>query len=221
MTFTGASDYTSVRSLCAISEKFPFIEWGILYCPYKTGIHTRYPSLKWIKHLIESKTEKMRLSLHLCGKGRKEFLDSVETKNPISFKFDRVQLNLGGNINKFLGVSYTESLREFAKSTPVILGGYLSQSDKVDFPEELHLMYDRSGGKGKEINCYDEPIYNNRPIGYCGGLTPENILYKYNLIKKAAKDAPIWMDSESGIMHGTTLSLIKCLKIARLLEGTF
>ena len=44
---TGADDSVDPKELFRISEKYPFVEWGILFSKSATGRY-RYPSKEWI-----------------------------------------------------------------------------------------------------------------------------------------------------------------------------
>ena len=196
VTLTGADDNTSIEEMLKLSEKYPFVEWGILFSRAKSGVE-RYPSDDWVRELSKSKEMRTNLSAHLCGgyvrdvfKGVLAFLldeDMEET-------FDRVQLNCykerlkqafeNENVwraidradkSVILGGNYTEAIREIADPTFLI-------------HRSIYPLFDASGGHGNLsrewpkpfMSEYDTSIY----CGYAGGLGPENVEEEIASIEK-------------------------------------
>ena len=62
--FCGADDNNNINDMILLSQKYPFIEWGILIDPEKTGSY-RYPTNNWIFKICNLK--KLDLTAHLCG----------------------------------------------------------------------------------------------------------------------------------------------------------
>ena len=80
VTVTGADDSVNPVSLLDLSERYPFVEWGILLS--KSGVgNSRFPSYEWLEDLGKvnrsvSVGANFKLSAHIYGK--KMFIHLVE-----------------------------------------------------------------------------------------------------------------------------------------------
>jgi hypothetical protein len=66
--FCGADDSVNPKQLGIYSAAYPFIEWGVLFCPDKEG-EPRYASSEWVNELgkvAKLSDGKLRLAAHLC-----------------------------------------------------------------------------------------------------------------------------------------------------------
>ena len=77
VTISGADDATDPAELVALSQRYPFVEWGILLSARQMGT-PRYPSANWLAALLRARIAAgafdMRLSAHLCGRWCRDFL---------------------------------------------------------------------------------------------------------------------------------------------------
>jgi len=70
--------------------------------------------------------------------------------------------------------------------------------------EKLHqtgakfsLLFDASGGRGKAPSAWQKPIYETHPMGYSGGMSPDNVVDNLRKINSVvAQDEHIWIDAE-------------------------
>jgi len=68
VTFTGADDSVDPWDLVKLSQKYPFIEWGILMSTTSAG-SPRFPSTEWQDELANvARKYPLNLSAHICGK---------------------------------------------------------------------------------------------------------------------------------------------------------
>jgi hypothetical protein len=117
VTITGADDRTNSRDLYKISQQFPFVEWGVLVSRTKTGLDSRYPSLKW---LSEFSIYEINKSVHLCGNlAQRMFKNSPEhtfaAVHELFQNFQRIQLNVSPYLSNFEPESFTKITRESSK----------------------------------------------------------------------------------------------------------
>ena len=105
VTITGADDSVNILEMEAISKRFDFVEWGILFSFKRQG-QPRFPSIQWIANMVVELAETdMKFSAHLCGSwvgdlvksAKFEFKDAFPRVWPI---FQRVQLNFHGQYHK-------------------------------------------------------------------------------------------------------------------------
>ena len=81
----------------------------------------------------------------------------------------------------------------------------LQYNDKTkDAVEKLHqtgakfsLLFDASGGRGIAPKSWQKPIYDEHPMGYSGGMSPENVMQNLNDINMLVpQNRVIWIDAE-------------------------
>lgn len=109
LTITGADDGTDPDELVRLSQRFPFVEWGILFSRKREGT-PRYPSRHWRDALLlawfkykrdcESLPSKLpwpptfHLSAHFCGmEARETIAGDSHWLDALDVVFGRVQLN--------------------------------------------------------------------------------------------------------------------------------
>jgi len=70
--------------------------------------------------------------------------------------------------------------------------------------EKLHktgikfsLLFDASGGNGIAPKEWQKPIYESHPMGYSGGMSPDNVVDNLRKINKLVpRETKIWIDAE-------------------------
>lgn len=215
VSIDGADDAVDPKQMLALSERFKFIEWGILLSPKKEGVD-RFPTLKWVRSL-----EGLNLNLcaHLCGKyvadivkDEKSMRSCTILQEPYSLLFNRYQLNM---TKKRLGKSLLDRdlftrLAQFRNClTPFIFAGdYVKLKYVLGWFHDFGCvfpLYDASGGHGVPTEWL--PPFKGVLTGYAGGLRAENIVDYLDMMVdrlemvKEDNDPPanIWIGSESGV----------------------
>jgi hypothetical protein len=221
LTLTGADDNTDPKKMAELSERFPFVEWALLFSQAKAGV-SRYPSLDWVENALPILSG-CNLSAHLCGKwvddankGRITFLDAES----MSGAFGRLQLNQAkGRLLKVL--KGETDFWHCAFDKPIILGGPYQAFNIPTDAFMLHgvsPLFDCSGGMGilasewpaPALDKYGKPLF----CGYAGGLGPDNIEEELAKIEAVVGDAEIWVDMESKIRNNKDeLDLEKCEQV--------
>jgi hypothetical protein len=212
VTFTGVDDKTNIDDLVYLTEKYPFVEFGILVSKNNSnnGTVNRYPNLTILKRL---KNKGLNLSCHICGSIARQIvqkndwseLEILLGKDMEIFK--RFQLNVS-NIHKF---SKEISFRE-GKDFIIQLKDDTSLYDYYkDLPNVLGFQ-DNSGGLGK---FEDNWIDSDRYFGYAGGLSVENV-------EKVIEDLLIvnnsdfWIDMESSVRTNDRFDTKKCEEVLKI-----
>ena len=112
----------------------------------------------------------------------------------------RIQLNMSQKVADTLRPNVLKDLiSAFPKQEFII-----QYNDKTkEAVERLHnvgakfsLLFDASGGNGVAPKSWEKPVYNEHPMGYAGGLSPENIRRNLRQIKRVAPNDDIWIDAE-------------------------
>jgi hypothetical protein len=214
VTITGADDDVRIEDLDALSQAYPFVEWGVLFSGSKLGV-PRYPTRPWVERLAAASSGgRMRLSAHLCGAWVRELLVKGEfgwsvAHRPLLPAFGRVQLNAHGKYRE-AGTMFCGQLsvwsRRFAPENTPGMSFILQCAGRPDYDvaEELapwcrlSVLFDRSGGLGVVPGEWPRALAGIY-CGYAGGLGPHNLHSQLQLIERAAGPARVWVDMESGV----------------------
>lgn len=226
LTITGADNKTNQSDLVELSEKYPFIEWAILFSKTKAG-EPRYPSPEYITQLVEETD--IPLAAHFCGWWAKEVLENknYDLIRYLPDNFQRVQLNY--NFKNSVGYKLADLLvfalellaekpdmaiiLQYNKSNAEELGKFVNHFSDV-LPHNIHFLYDASGGRGTVIERIDVTI-GRQYTGYAGGINPENIEKICQMIVDDMEPVNTWVDLETGARTDDEFDLDKVEDIAQ------
>ena len=217
VTFTGVDDRTNIEDLVYLTNKYPFVEFGVLVSKNgsNSGEINRYPNLTILKRL---KNKGLNLSCHICGSIARQIVqknDWSELEKLLGKDievFNRFQLNVSG-IHKFSkDITFRED-KEFI----IQLKNDLSLYDYYKDLPNVFGFQDNSGGVGKfEDNWLDSDRY----FGYAGGLSVENV-------EKVIEDLIIvnndnfWIDMETSVRTNDWFDTKKCEEVLKICEKFF
>jgi phosphoribosylanthranilate isomerase len=234
VTITGADDDIHPIDLVPLADKYPFVEFGILFSKDRQG-SPRYPSEKWlielfkVLHLYKYERKKsIAVSAHLCGSYVTELFRDQPSVIPWQkstcefiniYHFDRCQLNM--TKERFLGLDIQNLYMNLYHKTnmfPVIITAKSDFSKcemlSTNYQGFFHVLYDLSGGKGISPKEWVKPI-DNVFCGMAGGLNPDNLAEELNRMAEVVGDTEIWIDAESGVRENDKFDLNK---VERFLE---
>ncbi|KAL7531291.1 hypothetical protein ACHAXR_003962 [Thalassiosira sp. AJA248-18] len=178
--FCGADDSVNPRLLALIAQKYPLVEWGILFRPDKEGL-PRYASKDWVSRLSNilkknptQQAGSVRLAAHLCGSHVNDLLTSSSSATAIDeflvqlyqWGFRRVQVNAtavngvfteklgdGATVQSFLRTTHAHPKLEFIvqkNDETQPLWSALMKSSE-ELPDNVVFLHDESKGTGKEV----------------------------------------------------------------------
>lgn len=208
VTITGADDNTNPREMRALSEEFPFLEWGLL-CSAKRAGTSRYPSSTWIDQHTFRWPERARFSAHLCGQYARETIAGhafMEMELTLASKLcRRVQINgyeagLPGQLPRLaqkLGLEFILQCRHEAD--------LLQCARDAETVRGSSVLFDPSGGRGIEPFCWPATPAGCR-LGFAGGIGPDNVL---DVIRALGPRDLYWIDMETGVRTNDRLDLGK------------
>lgn len=211
VTLTGADDSIRPDDLISITERFPFVEWGILVSPKRKG-EPRYPSADWTNEFIKLG---LPCSAHLCGLAVDRFISGLS----VPTAFGRMQLNFNLQAKGHLLLHLPPVVaREKTAGRPIIFQMNESNKPLASLPWVESILFDGSGGRGLSPNEWPK-VDPSRYCGYAGGLSPDNLDSQLRLIEDAAGNATVWIDMEGRIRSEDGLQFdlekaIRCLEIA-------
>ncbi len=204
VTITGADDSIPPDRLGTLTDKYPFVEWGILFSKQWQGA-PRHPSGTWLAALgAIAFNRELTLSAHLCGRfvrdivleGRLSFKDEYDDLWPI---WKRLQLNFHGQYHRAC-LGFVGAIRSRMKD-------WIFQHDGANdglistFTSTPHLrafpLFDRSGGAGIVPESWPAPSWTYQ--GYAGGIGPKNIVDEIKRIQDVAGNSRVWIDMETRV----------------------
>lgn len=212
VTFTGVDDYTNPLELQYLQDKYPYVEFGVLFSQKRQTSCHRYPSPYILYDLVY---KNLKLSAHLCGVFARKayigdwsyfnefirpFFDDDKTKTEVLSIFSRCQLNLSGtHVNKAFALSPNCPL-------PKCKQFIIQQRSATECPlynlskknDSVVLLCDASGGKGIDtpIDIYAE---SGKMVGYAGGINESNVRHKLDILYASENTGDFWIDMESSV----------------------
>lgn len=228
VTITGADNKTATTDLIQLTKEFPFVEWGILFSKNREG-EQRYPSRQKI---MEFASYDLPLSAHFCGWHSRQVMENFNFTllKELPKAFLRIQINY--NFHKS-GDWQVKPVIDWAMNNPdraIIFQSNQSNGAALELiranmrSENIHFLYDSSGGRGTEVKEI-LPTYENY-TGYSGGISPQNIEYVCRKIDKHKLKDKVWIDMESGVRTDNELDIDKVKDVLAIvdnyvLKGTF
>ncbi len=203
VTITGADDNTNVADMVRLSNKYPFVEWGILLSKSSEGGY-RFPSASWIKDVLAPATEENKLQLagHLCGVWVRDLLMGNwtfrEDRPGFMQMFRRIQINTHGNEHQLNMVGMNKCLGDFPSKQWIFQMDGTNDKLRSNIlsagPYGFHGtgLFDLSGGSGI---LPDEWPTSTEWAGYAGGLSHENVAQQLAIISEKA-GGDFWIDAE-------------------------
>lgn len=224
VTFTGADDTVSPEALIDISKSWPHVEWGILIGSQHGH---RFPSENWITRLLLAAPQGMNLSLHICGKHLRDIAAGKGIAlYPKMTKIARCQLNWHAEKQGDIANSIYRAFKEMESAwNPEVIfqldgvNDTLACESASKFEKRIAGLFDLSHGAGvlpKEWPaCTD--LSAAYPVGYAGGLGPDNLREQLSLIHSVAA-GDYWIDMETKLYNGLQFSLEKCVDVLKIVD---
>jgi hypothetical protein len=199
-SLTGVDETTPLVELVAVSDLYPFTEWGFLYSPERQGSRGRYPSLARLRRAFKELPAMVRVALHVCGSGAARLLDGEPFVSglceQVRTRGGRVQLNFDASEG---GVDMAK-LRAFMLSRPDVT--FITQHNSrnasvtmalADVPNHAVLFDASLGAVAPDVWPAALPSVR---CGYAGGLGPENLARVLPRIYEAAGNTEFWIGME-------------------------
>lgn len=226
LSITGADNLVSVADLKQMVQTYPSLELAVLYFPEKEN-QPRNPGLEWRNHFFDQ-IPKENTAIHLCGKDVFDTILSEDFETSSLFeelkKTERIQININARKNifshadiqhiytKLLNHDFRLILQYHERSKEWILP-YITQKNL----ENVHILLDSSLGKGVTPDTFEVPIELknlNYPIGFAGGLNPDNIRKVYHQVKPLNL-LRYWLDLESGARTDNLFDINKAYQLCQ------
>lgn len=211
-TLTGIDESTDFADIWALSDRYPFVEFGVLFSVTQSRMDTkdanRYPSIEWIEALAAEARQRPgpQFALHVCGRAVGDFLDVVNDGNshgpylgdirPLLDVFGRIQLNLRAVMSTAEGIR--NAVRHYPEHTFITQHNEANQrlTDELSGLVGHAVLFDQSGGRGVSPAAGWSAPVAGKYCGYAGGLGPANLAHQLVAIEAAANGHPYWVDME-------------------------
>jgi len=221
VTITGADDRVDPRDLVALSVRFPFVEWGILFSATRAG-QPRYPTEDWVRSLVRAAgRQSVHLAAHLCGARAREVLGGVAWDDDLRPAFDRVQLNGYKDLTLVfcdMAWSPVSGSPEFILQARTDAGLATALRDQHRIPRGSVLV-DPSGGQGLDAHAMWAAIEaGDEWIGFAGGITPANVMDAIAFLGQR-RSGPYWIDMESGVRIDDVFDLRLAAEVLEQVAG--
>jgi hypothetical protein len=183
ITLTGADERTDIDQLVELVNRFPAVEVGLLYTATPEG-RPRYPSRDWLLTAAAKLSE--HVAIHVCGRtARLQMLN--DELHDLTRHAPRVQVNGVLSVDELVGCAGKVSTlitQHTAANTALV---------EVQLPNHA-LLIDGSGGRGISPEAWLPPK-THKPVGFAGGMGPDNIVAELMRIEPVAK-YNAWVDME-------------------------
>jgi hypothetical protein len=187
--FCGADDSVSPEILDAISAKYPWIEWGVLFREEKQG-EPRFASAAWLQRLKRVNAgRQMRLAGHLCSSDCEAVLRGDASTVAYLHRelgFGRFQINATAANNVDMSLVCNKGAANVAKVMAAVPTAefIIQRNDETqpiwevlerNPPPNMSFLFDESKGLGKAPSSWPDPPADGTPFGYAGGLGPATV----------------------------------------------
>lgn len=230
LSITGADNLVPVSELKQMIQTYPSLELAVLYFPEKEN-QARNPGVEWRNEFFAN-IPKENTAIHLCGKDVFDTILSSDFEHSAVFhelkKTERIQININARKDIFshediqkiytvlLNHGFTLILQYHERSKDWILP-YITPKHL----ENVHILLDASLGKGVTPDTFEIPeaLKNlHYPIGFAGGLNPDNIGKVYAQIKPLNLPR-YWLDLESGARTDNLFDINKAYNLNKTVFG--
>ncbi len=224
VSLTGPDNATELTALEALSQRYPFVEWALLYVPHNEGA-PRNPAQRWRQAFFESRL-RGNSAVHLVG--AKAFNQLLANDLPRELlDADRLQLNINARRPEFSDDQVLEVYRraldivpavilQFHDATAPLVHRFLAGLVPAD-RSRVHVLVDASRGTGIQPAGWRVPRgLENVFCGFAGGLGPENVAPVLGELSRLGKD--FWVDMETGVRTDNSFDLAKAQAVLAAAE---
>lgn len=215
VSLTGPDDAVDPEALRPLGQRFPFVEWALLYMPTAEG-RPRNPTRAWRERFFDSEIPGSS-AVHLCGEQAFDELLAGALPSDIR-RACRLQLNVNArgavrNVDQVIDI-YRAALDlgpslilQYHEGTAEAIGQWLAELGLRD-RFRVHVLLDGSKGRGVLPEQWTLPAeLAGTYTGFAGGLGPMNVPGVLNELEALRR--PYWIDMETGIRSENAFDLAK------------
>lgn len=211
ITCSDPREHNSIESILKLA-RMPHAEIAVQCHPSKMS--PNMPRNVWFEDLLKEAIQlpRINLALHINSEWANDICVNGKLPYPLSawFKVEnkrekpviqRVQLNMPKETADNINIKYVAKIIHLYDDKEFIFqynDNTKSAIQKLhDADIKFSLLFDASGGRGVTPKSWEKPIYEAHPMGYSGGMSPENVIGNLRQIDKiVSNDYPTWIDAE-------------------------
>ena len=167
---------------------------------FKTVLHAAYS----IPHLNLAIHINNEWAHDICTKGNipDELVNMVNARNELNAPIiRRIQINMPESaIQKINPGAVAKLISDYNRREFIFQYNDKTRGaiDKIhNTGAKFSLLFDASGGRGVAPANWQKPVYETHPMGYSGGISPDNVIDNLRKINEIVpNDAKIWIDAE-------------------------
>jgi phosphoribosylanthranilate isomerase len=214
-TFTGIDAKTDLGRVLALSQEFPFLEFGVLLSLSPGDKDARYMAPSVVELVLKDLARHdVNTALHVCGSAVNAYVAGDQVVKRPALYADRVQLNFSANRVPFT----VEELDKAISTAPykIITQHFPPNAALVSAlkAKNHQVLFDLSGGRGIETDVWPD-AFESKATGFAGGLGPETIEAALPKILNSSRNGNSWIDMENRIRSNGYLDLDLCEAVAR------
>ena len=136
--------------------------------------------------------------------------------------FRRAQLNVSGCKE---AINYdTNFIDSYPLEEVIIQQGddrQLFEQCYINSGEHIAILLDKSGGLGIDTPIGFPPYAHRVHVGFAGGINPDNVIDKMNIITTSSLVGKFWIDMESGVRTDDRFDLDKVEDVCKKVYDEF
>ena len=196
ITLTGVDQSTSPDKISQLLAMDEAVEIGFLFSA-KPENRARYPDMIWLAGAMPLTAG--RSALHVCGAAGRQMLADGQLDH-LTRHTRRIQVN-GSIAAGDFDPTWIQRICQQHPRHQIITQHHLGNVLLIEGIATNHaLLVDGSGGRGIAPAAWRRPA-TYKPVGFAGGLGPENLADQLPRIIEAADDQPYWIDMESSLRN--------------------
>lgn len=212
VTCSDPREHVSLESIVKLCRMAPFVEIAVQCHPSKVSFDM--PRYTWFNNIVKEAVNMgrgPRLAVHVNAEWCNMFCKGVIATELIDWFFLKNWQNKPVIYRWQLNMPKTTAEQFNPKPLAKLITNHpehefiIQYNDNTkDAVQKLHetgvqfsLLFDASGGNGKSPAQWEKPIYRKHPMGYSGGMSPENVIANLDAISKVVPaNRDIWIDAE-------------------------
>lgn len=211
ITCSDPREHNSIESIVKLAH-MPNAEIAVQCHPSKMS--PGMPRNVWFEKLLKVAEQMpfMNLAIHINTEWANDMCVNGNIPYPLSAWFkeenyrnqpiiQRVQLNMPKQTAEAINIYHIARIIDCYWDKEFIFQYNDNTKDAIrklhDANIKFSLLFDASGGMGVAPESWQKPIYETHPMGYSGGMSPDNVVGNLRKINALVpNDTPIWIDAE-------------------------
>lgn len=230
ITLTGVDQFTDRLKLFTLSQKYPIVEWGILYNFYKKDNY-RYPNHQFVRDIPDFfNCRGMKSSIHFCKNSALDIISRLGIEHDkdlnlvqqesfnLANRYSRIQLNFNALEDKVWATDIDNLMKRLSNKSVITQFNSNNRHITSQITASNHsVLFDQSLGKGIKIRDFDYLV--DKSFGYAGGFSIDNLKELFPRMLEASKGKDFWIDMESSLRTDNKFDTSKAEAVLQLVTN--